>query len=167
MLCTRCARRHASAAACACRSGVPRERARRPAGRSSMSTVITVRRGTVISCDVVTRCVGGRAACVRGTSAARHSCSQSVSLWARYARGHMIAGWLFLSPPGHRLLTDITCATADQPACHVIATAATYTERSPTRSLCFRLHHIFFYFVMEIDCFCEIASFIFHALILI
>jgi len=35
--------------------------------------------------------------CVRGTSAARHSCSQSVSLWARNARGHVIAGWLFLS----------------------------------------------------------------------
>uniref|UniRef100_A0A2S2NEE4 Uncharacterized protein n=1 Tax=Schizaphis graminum TaxID=13262 RepID=A0A2S2NEE4_SCHGA len=114
-----------------------------------MSTVIIVRRGTVISCDVVTRCVGGRAACVRGTSAARHSCSQSVSLWARDARGHMITGWLFLSPPGHRLLTDITCATADQPACHVIATAATHTERSLRRP-----HDLFsfipyFYFVIK------------------
>lgn len=130
------------------RVGSGAARACAPAGRSSMSTVITVRRGTVISCDVVTRCVGGRAACVRGTSAARHSCSQSVSLWARDARGHMIAGWLFLSPPEHRLLTDITCATADQPACHVIATAAaTYTERSPRlpHDRFFRLHHIFFF----------------------
>lgn len=65
-----------------------------------------------------------RWACVRGAVAAgsRHSCSQSVSLWARDARGHVIASPP--PPPGPRLLTDITCATADQPACHVIATAA-------------------------------------------
>jgi len=137
---------------------VPRGRALRPAGRCSMSTVIIVCRGTVISCDVVTQRVGGRA-CMRCTSAARHSCSQSVSLWARNARSHVIAGWLFLSAAAAwaRLLTVITCATADQPGCHVIATA-TYTERSPRRP---HDRFVYTFFISQWNIFCKMATFIF------
>lgn len=104
---------------------VMRGRALRPVSRCSMSTVIIVRRGTVISCDVVTQRVGGRA-CMRWALAARHSCSQSVSLWARNARSHVIAGWLFLSAARLGPVVD------SHNLRHVIATA-TYTERSPRR----------------------------------
>lgn len=81
------------------------------------------------------RLVGGRA-CVDRRRRAIHAHSQSVC-----GLGTRVAMWSPAGcssqpsppPPGPRLLTDITCATADQPACHVIATAATYTERSPRR----------------------------------
>lgn len=107
--------------------------------RYSMGTVFIVHRCTVLSYDVVTsvrRWAGVRGKSSFAAAGSRHSCPQSVSLWVRDACGHVIAAaaavrrLVFLSaappppPPGSRLLTDITCATADQPACHVIATAA-------------------------------------------
>lgn len=114
------------------------------ARRCSMGTVIIVRRRTVLLCDVVTRCGGGRACVNRlqrrggGVAPFMPTVSQSVGpgrVWLCVATWSLppprFAGWFSSQrpPPGPRLLTDITCATADQPTCHVIATAA-HTERS-------------------------------------
>lgn len=106
------------------------------ARRLSMGTVIIVPRRTVIPCDVVNPmrrrwlAVGGARVNVTAVAAgSRHSCpvSQSVGperVWPRDCRrspaDFPLGG--YNAPPGSRLLTDITCATADQPACHVIAT---------------------------------------------
>jgi len=98
--------------------------------------------------------------CVRGTSAVRHSCSESVSLWARNARGHVIAGWLFLSTAAaawapvvdrHNLRHGRSTGVPRNRYRHHVYRAIAL---SPTQSFCC-LHHFYF----AIFHFCEIAIF--------
>lgn len=153
-MCIRCARRHASAAACAV-SVV--ERARRPAGRSSMSTVITVRRGTVISCDVVTpvrRWAGGVRAWNVGGSPFMLTVSQSVGSGRAWPYDRRLVVPLAARAPvvdRHNLRHGRSTGVPRNRyrRRHVYRAVAA----SPTPSFCYRLHRIiylfFFYFVTK------------------
>lgn len=89
---------------------------------------------------------------VNATAAgSRHSCpvSQSVGperVWPRDRRRRSPADFPLgghNAPPGSRLLTDITCATADQPACHVIATTAAHIPSDRRAACTIDLHRVF------------------------
>lgn len=133
---------------------VRRERARRPAGRSSMSTVITVRRGTVISCDVVTpvrRWAGGVRAWNVGGSPFMLTVSQSVGSGRAWPYDRRLVVPLAARAPvvdRHNLRHGRSTGVPRnryRRRRHVYRAVAA----SPTPSFCFRLHHIFFYFVTK------------------
>lgn len=122
---------------------------------------------------------------VNATAAgSRHSCpvSQSVGperVWPRDRRRRSPADFPLgghNAPPGSRLLTDITCATADQPACHVIATTAAHIPSDRRAACTIDLHRVFtktlenyyyYFFVAKFNTyflyyyFCEICEIVF------